>query len=454
MNWDLEELGDEAVTLRREDGLVLRAVREETPPDEGERASGAVTWRFTVDTEHGERLADHGWEIVDDEHLWEVLDGFTYRFRRDAADDDSHTDEADEKQDERADDSRDDRTAGDRDEESNDTQEADEPESATGTDSVSPSADPGAAPSSPTVDTESGAGGEDTDTAPDHTPSPTHAEEDGSVTTDRAIADGPAPAGQASQGGTGEATTGHDEGAPNAGAERDESRRGGSGSDDSDSNESNDTEDVTDRPDTEETTSDQAADPTADEHEAPNDPARTDPPAETGGNEDTEPTDRGETGVREASVRIRQARPDDADRLAAVYRSAYAQNRELGFPAKAESVTPAMLRAWIDENGVIVATVEDTVVGGVRLEATAPDRVKVSRLGVHADWKAQGVGSKLLAAAEAAVDAGNADTIWLTTPPEHPFLPDFYRDRGYERIDEYPLDERDYDEIVMEKRVG
>ncbi|ELZ12576.1 N-acetyltransferase GCN5 [Halovivax asiaticus JCM 14624] len=434
MTWDLEELGDEAVTLRREDGLVLTAVREETPPDEEERASGAVTWRFTVDDGHGECLADHGWEIVDDEHLWEVLDGFTHRFRRDAADEENQTDEADEKQDERADDSQDDRTAGDRDEESDDTQGTDEPESAT-------------------VDTESGAGGEDSDTPPDHTPSPTHAEEDGSVTTDRAIADGPAPAGQASQAGTGEATTGHDEGRPNAGAERDENRRGGSVSEDSHRDEATDTEDVTDRTHTEETTSDQA-DPTADEHEAPGDPARADPPAETGGDEDTEPTDRDETGVREASVRIRQARPDDADRLAAVYRSAYARNRELGFPAKAESVTPAMLGAWIDENGVIVATVEDTVVGGVRLEATAPDRVKVSRLGVHADWKAQGVGSKLLAAAEAAVDAGNADTIWLTTPPAHPFLPDFYRERGYERTDEYPLDERDYDEIVMEKRVG
>src|SRR6056297_2131789 len=98
MTWDLEELGDEVVTLRREDGLVLTATRGEASPDDGGRTGEAVPWRFTVADEDGERLADHGWEIVDEEHLWEVLDGFTYRFRRDRADEDDRTGESCEDQ--------------------------------------------------------------------------------------------------------------------------------------------------------------------------------------------------------------------------------------------------------------------------------------------------------------------------------------------------------------------
>ena len=151
--------------------------------------------------------------------------------------------------------------------------------------------------------------------------------------------------------------------------------------------------------------------------------------------------------------RIRRATTADAEDLAEVYRSAYRENRRLGFPAKAESVTEREVSDWIREYRVYVATVEEEVVGGVRLEVTDSERVKLSRLGVHENWKGKGVGSRLLDYAEEAVrDCGHA-TIWLTTPGEHPHLPDFYRGRGYEKTGEYPLDYRDYDEIVMEKRL-
>ncbi|WP_049925893.1 GNAT family N-acetyltransferase [Halopiger goleimassiliensis] len=150
---------------------------------------------------------------------------------------------------------------------------------------------------------------------------------------------------------------------------------------------------------------------------------------------------------------ISPAIPDDADALAAVYRSAYRENRELGFPAKAESVTAAIVSTWIAEARVYVATVEDELVGGVRIEETAPDRAKLSRLGVHEEWKGNGIGSELVDHAEQAARDRGFDTVWLTTPPEHPFLPAFYRGRGYEKTGDYPLEYRDYDEIVMEKRL-
>jgi hypothetical protein len=68
-----------------------------------------------------------------------------------------------------------------------------------------------------------------------------------------------------------------------------------------------------------------------------------------------------------ADPTIRDADSDDAEPLAAVYRSAYRQNRELGFPAKAESATEADVLEWIREKRVYVATVADEVVGGIHL---------------------------------------------------------------------------------------
>ncbi|MFC4447911.1 GNAT family N-acetyltransferase [Halorussus aquaticus] len=150
---------------------------------------------------------------------------------------------------------------------------------------------------------------------------------------------------------------------------------------------------------------------------------------------------------------VRRASAEDAEPLAQVYRSAYRENRRLGFPAKAESATSDEVATWIRESEVFVAEVEGDLVGGVRLEATDPDRTKLSRLGVRESRKGEGVGRELLDRAERAVRDRGYATVWLTTPEDHPFLPDLYRRRGYEKTGEYPLDYRDYDEVVMEKRV-
>jgi GNAT superfamily N-acetyltransferase len=149
-------------------------------------------------------------------------------------------------------------------------------------------------------------------------------------------------------------------------------------------------------------------------------------------------------------VTVREATPGDAAALAAAYRSAYAQNRELGFPAKAESATAADVREWIAAAWLYVA-VDGDPVGGVRVEPTDDDRVKISRLAVRAERKGEGIGTALLDHAERVARERGYDAAQLTTPPEHPFLPEFYRDRGYEVIGEYPLSYRDYDEVLMEK---
>lgn len=151
--------------------------------------------------------------------------------------------------------------------------------------------------------------------------------------------------------------------------------------------------------------------------------------------------------------RIRRAVVADAEELARAYRSAYRENRVGGSPASAGTVTDRDVAEWIRECRVYVAEIEGEVVGGVRLEAGDSNRVKLSRLGVHEERKGEGVGGRLLDRAEEAVrDCGYA-TVWLTTPEDHPYLPELYRRRGYEKMGEYPLENRSYDEIVMEKRL-
>ncbi|WP_430504899.1 GNAT family N-acetyltransferase [Haloparvum sp. PAK95] len=152
-------------------------------------------------------------------------------------------------------------------------------------------------------------------------------------------------------------------------------------------------------------------------------------------------------------VEIREATSDDAERLAGVYRSAYAHNRKIGFPASAESATRSEVVEWITAHTVFVAVAESAVVGGVRLTEPEPARGKISRFGVHEDWKGRGIGGELLAHVEEVCRNRGYDSVRLTTPGDHPFLPGFYRSRGYEKTGDYPLDYRDYDEIVMAKQL-
>jgi predicted N-acetyltransferase YhbS len=152
-------------------------------------------------------------------------------------------------------------------------------------------------------------------------------------------------------------------------------------------------------------------------------------------------------------VTIREAAADDVDAaaLADAYRDAYAANRELGFPAKAGSATPEQVTEWIREHRVFVAETGGELVGGVRLERIDDDTAKLSRLGVRERRKGEGIGSRLLERVERAAREAGAATMRLTTPGEHPFLPEFYHAHGYEIVDDYPLSFREYDEVVMEK---
>lgn len=150
---------------------------------------------------------------------------------------------------------------------------------------------------------------------------------------------------------------------------------------------------------------------------------------------------------------VREATEADVDELLTVYHSAYRENRELGFPMKAENATAADVKSWMAEERLLVAEIDGTVVGAVRIERTDETSLKLSRLGVHDDWKGHGIGSRLLEQVESFASESANGRIWLTTPPDHPYLPELYRKRGYVETGVSPLDYRDYDEIVMEKEL-
>lgn len=92
-------------------------------------------------------------------------------------------------------------------------------------------------------------------------------------------------------------------------------------------------------------------------------------------------------------MRIRHAEPEDAEALEAVYRNAYRETRDLGFPMKAAEATAEEVRGWMTEERFLVAESGDELVGAVRLETTPDGYLKVSRLAVHQEHQREGIGA-------------------------------------------------------------
>lgn len=150
---------------------------------------------------------------------------------------------------------------------------------------------------------------------------------------------------------------------------------------------------------------------------------------------------------------IRSASQDDAEELSAVYRNAYRVNRKLGFPMTSESVTVAEVSEWIRTDHISVAIRGGDIVGGVRVQLEDSNRAKISRVAVHEAAKGNGIGTRLMLHAEELAKRKGCDVVWLTTPENHPFLPDWYRRLGYEKVGPHPLDLWEYNSIKLEKRL-
>lgn len=129
------------------------------------------------------------------------------------------------------------------------------------------------------------------------------------------------------------------------------------------------------------------------------------------------------------TVRVRDARPEDAEALHRLYHAAYAEGADPHRPpetALTDSVTD--VRAFIEEGLVLVA--EDDagrLVGSVHLRSI----VNVRRLAVAPERKGEGLSHRLI---EEALARGKRDGFaWamLDTIPAHPWLPKLYRKHGF-----------------------
>lgn len=133
------------------------------------------------------------------------------------------------------------------------------------------------------------------------------------------------------------------------------------------------------------------------------------------------------------SLRVRDARPEDAEELHALLHAAYRDRGE----ERPLTDTVERVRADINEGLVLVA--EDDA---GRLVASVMLRriVNVRRLAVAPHRKGERLGARMLAAAEERARAEGFAWSMLDTIPTHPWLPDFYRKSGYEErcVERFP----------------
>lgn len=130
-----------------------------------------------------------------------------------------------------------------------------------------------------------------------------------------------------------------------------------------------------------------------------------------------------------AGVHLREATPDDAPALHALYHAAYAR-REAQGQADARPLKDTLedVRGYIDAGTVLVAEDHDgRLLGAVHVRKLA----NVRRLAVAPDAMALGLGARLLDAAADWARYEGFEYAELDTIPTHPWLPDFYRKHGF-----------------------
>ncbi|USZ70762.1 GNAT family N-acetyltransferase [Natronosalvus halobius] len=169
---------------------------------------------------------------------------------------------------------------------------------------------------------------------------------------------------------------------------------------------------------------------------------------------------------------IRRATGADAPAIARLYRQAYASAAQLGYPSRMTEIDAETVAEWLEReavtlvasaNGAAVdtgpaaaptsstaSTDEDEFVGTVRL-LEERDEPYLERLAVHPDWQGEGVATTLVDRVEELARDRGYDCIQLTTFDEHPFLLEWYRERGYEPTEHHESSRHDYAFVSMEK---
>ncbi|WP_262178155.1 GNAT family N-acetyltransferase [Haloarcula laminariae] len=149
---------------------------------------------------------------------------------------------------------------------------------------------------------------------------------------------------------------------------------------------------------------------------------------------------------------VQNARTADVPALVELYHRAYEGNKRIGFPSSVLECGADDVAEWIHNRRVLVAIDAEEIVGVVQIiprpEWNMPE---IGRLAVSPDHQTQGVGTLLLESAEESLRAEGRESVRLRTLSGHPFLEDWYRRAGYERVGIERLSDRPYDAPIMEK---
>jgi N-acetylglutamate synthase-like GNAT family acetyltransferase len=130
-------------------------------------------------------------------------------------------------------------------------------------------------------------------------------------------------------------------------------------------------------------------------------------------------------------MRIRDARPDDAEALAALI-------GQLGYPSSAEAVARRLAQLDASEaDSVVVAETDGEVVGLASLHTSLSveydePAAKLSAIVVDESHRRRGIGEALVAAMEAEARERGCCLLFLTTAARRADAHDFYRRLGFE----------------------
>jgi GNAT superfamily N-acetyltransferase len=127
---------------------------------------------------------------------------------------------------------------------------------------------------------------------------------------------------------------------------------------------------------------------------------------------------------------IRDARPQDASAIAVLL-------GQLGYETDATAVAPRLERLVIVGDRVVVAQLDDEVVGLAQLHASPTieherPAAKISALVVHESHRGEGIGRALVDALETEARARRCVLLFVTTAARREDAHEFYRQVGLE----------------------
>lgn len=130
---------------------------------------------------------------------------------------------------------------------------------------------------------------------------------------------------------------------------------------------------------------------------------------------------------------IRRANANDAVRVRFVLHQAHKQNTQIGFRFPAAGISLSRVRHNLRKDAYFVLVSKQQILGVIAVRRRQR-QWQIGSLGLLQGCRKQGYGSKLLRFGEQRIRASGGGWAFLLTPRKHPYLPNYYRRRGYQGL--------------------